>query len=115
MSALEDSNRAFAAHQAYQREAEARKEDAKVVVRAREKWCRKAHSILSDVDAIAGALSSVIDDAQASSRLGAQLSADDVRIRLLHLRALLQPIGSGVASLASDIAPTATHTGGRFA
>ena len=115
MSALEDSNRAFAVHQAYQREAEARKADAKAVSAARDEWCRKSHSILRDIDSLGGALNSFVADAQAASRLGAQLSAEDVRVRLLHLRALLQPIGSGVASLASDIAPVTPHMGGRFA
>jgi hypothetical protein len=110
---LEDMNRAVAMHQAYQREVEARREDARVFAAARDDWARSANGTLRDVDNLAGALNALVSDAEASARLGAMLSAEDMRVRLLHLRALLQPIGGGVTRIACDIAPPVSAVAGR--
>ena len=112
---LEDINRLAAMHQSYQREAEARKDDARVVSAAREQWAREAHAICRDIDSLVTALNRMVSDAEAAQRLGALLSADETRVRLLHLRALLAPIGSGVTRLAADVAPPRIQLGGRFA
>jgi hypothetical protein len=112
---LEDLNRAVAMQQAYQRESDARREDARVFAAARDDWARSAHSTLRDIESLAGALNALVSDAEASARLGAMLGAEDMRVRLLHLRALLQPVGSGVSRLASDVAPPVNVVGRRHA
>ena len=112
---LEDLNRAVAMQQAYQRESEARREDARVFDAARDDWARSAHGTLRDVDNLAGALNALVSDAESAARLGAMLSAEDMRVRLLHLRALLQPVGSGVSRLASDVAVPVKTVGRRHA